>query len=46
MGYKKTQSCNNFTSRLWDFCINKLWVLAVHIQGKINAEADKLSRVL
>ena len=42
----KSETCNNIACRIWNFCTeNKLWVLAVHIPGKNNIEADKLSRI-
>ena len=43
----ESQTCNNITCRIWDFCTkNQLWVSAVHIPGTINTEADRQSRVL
>ena len=47
MGDMKSQTCNNIACRIWDFCTKtQLWVSAVHIQGTINIEADKQSRVM
>ena len=37
----KSQTCNNITCRIWDFCSkNQLWVSAAHIPGTINIAAD------
>ena len=47
MGSIKSETCNNITCRIWNFCIeNKLWVSAAHGPGKDNIEADQQSRIL
>ena len=44
VGGIKSQTCNNITCRIWDFCTkNQLWVSAAHT---INIEADKQPTVL
>ena len=47
MGNMKSQTCNNITCKIWDFCTkNQLWLSAAHILGTVNFEADKQSRVM
>ena len=46
-GGMKSQTCNNIACRIWDFCTKKqLWLLAAHMPGTVNIEADKQCRVL
>ena len=43
----KSQTCNNITCRIWNFCTkSRFCVLAAHVPGTINIEEDKQSRVL
>ena len=57
MGAIKSETCNNFAYRIWNFCTeNKLWVSAAHIPDiyiyiyiyiyMYNIEADQQSRIL
>ena len=44
MGSIKSETCNNITCRIWNFCIeNKLWVSAGHILRKNNIETEQQS---
>ena len=43
----KSETCNNIACRIWNFCTeDKLWILAAHIPGKGNIEADQQFRIL
>ena len=45
MGNMKSVECNNVTRDTWMWCINhKIWATATHLPGKLNQEADSLSR--
>ena len=45
MGGMKSTKCNDLAKTLWEYCIHKqLWVTAVHLPGRDNSVADKLSR--
>ena len=47
MGGIKSETCNNFACRIWNFCTeNKLWVSAAHIPDIYNIEADQQSGIL
>ena len=47
MGGIKSETCNNISHRIWNFCTeNKLWDSAAHIPGKNKIEADQQSRIL
>ena len=47
MGGIKSETCNNITCRIWNFCIKKeFWVSAANIPRKNNIEADHQSRLM
>ena len=47
MGGIKSETCNNISYRIWNFCTeNKLRVSAAHIPGKNNIEVDQQFRIL
>ena len=43
----KIRPCNNITRQIWNWAILKnIWLISSYIPGKLNTEADQLSRVL
>ena len=45
MGGIKSECCNDLAVEIWNWCLDRnIWLLCSHIPGKINNEADKLSR--
>ena len=45
MGGSKSPVLNTLAIELWEWCIHRnIWVSAVHIAGKLNADADFKSR--
>ena len=44
MGGIKSETDNNITYRIWEFCIDKtFWISAAHIPSSQNEEADDQS---
>ena len=45
MGATQSSSCKSLTGTLWQWdCSHNNWLIASHIQGILNVEADKLTR--
>ena len=45
MGTTHSQTCNRITQEIWDWAsMRKNWLIASHIPGIYNVEADKCSR--
>ncbi|KAJ8043466.1 hypothetical protein HOLleu_10559 [Holothuria leucospilota] len=45
MGGIKSPECNNVAKLIWDWCRKRnIWLTAAHLPGKLNVEADVLSR--
>ena len=46
MGGTQSRPLNDLAYEIWQWCIERnIWLSAVHIPGKVNVEADKMSRV-
>ena len=42
----QSRPLNDLAYEIWQWCIERnIWLSAVHIPGKVNVEADKMSRV-
>lgn len=45
MGGSHSQECNEVAKRIWQWCkLNDVWITIAHIPGKLNVQADTLSR--
>ena len=45
MGGTKSWECNKVALEIWKWCISKnIWVTAAHLPGRLNIEADRMSR--
>ena len=45
MGGTKSPECNQMAIDIWEWCISKdIWLTAAHLPGRLNTEADRMSR--
>lgn len=45
MGGIKSKKCNELAIEIWEWCSDRnIWLKCCHIPGKVNIEADRLSR--
>ena len=45
MGGTKSPDCNRAAKEVWMWCVeHRVWITAAHLPGKLNTEADHLSR--
>ena len=45
MGGTKSSDCNEAAKDIWKWCMCKnIWITAAHLPGKLNVEADNMSR--
>jgi hypothetical protein len=46
MGGTQSRPLNQLAVEIWQWCIERnIWISATHIAGKVNVEADRMSRV-
>lgn len=46
MGGIKSLDCDRAAREIWQWCeTRKIWVTAAHLPGKLNVEADRMSRI-